>query len=185
MLAESIPSSSQRTEVRYYSAGRVVWSPTPIGGPFFYFGNDLGKGWLARVIPWDHALHVFLGCVHGLEVCFRLKLKEPNPVQLSYRMCANIARATHCPLQLRLKFTRIGRIAYKGLRERLMFRRRGLYYLAIGLDFILRFGWTATVIPHDEVCVVHPVTTSNWRVHVAWITALSSQAEWAKGVGGS
>jgi len=35
-----------------------------------------------------------------------------------------------------------------GLRERLMFRSRLVYHAAIVIDLLLRFGWTATLVPH-------------------------------------
>ena len=43
---------------------------------------------------------------------------------------------------------KLGTLQAGGLRERLMFRHRSLYYAAIGTDLILRFGWTATLVPH-------------------------------------
>ncbi len=36
------------------------------------------------------------------------------------------------------------------LRQRRMFRNRTWYYLAIAADFVLRFGWTATLVPGTQ-----------------------------------
>ena len=41
-------------------------------------------------------------------------------------------------------------LAVRGLRERRMFSRDWVYHLAIGLDLVLRFGWTATLIPQFQ-----------------------------------
>ncbi|KAL1495622.1 hypothetical protein AB1Y20_016490 [Prymnesium parvum] len=45
---------------------------------------------------------------------------------------------------------RLHQLSRCGLRERIMFRRPAFYYFAVVADFILRFGWTATVVPHDQ-----------------------------------
>eukprot|EP00965_Chrysotila_dentata_P070473 2328688-Pleurochrysis_carterae.AAC.1 len=44
---------------------------------------------------------------------------------------------------------RLGDLAYAGLRKRCMYRRKWLYYVAIGSDLILRFGWTTTLTPGE------------------------------------
>jgi xenotropic and polytropic retrovirus receptor 1 len=68
---------------------------------------------------------------------------------------------------------RLGRRVHNGLRERLMFRRREFYYWAIGLDFCLRFGWTATVIPHNEVA-----SAFSWfQFQAQWLIPAVSTAE--------
>ena len=35
-----------------------------------------------------------------------------------------------------------------GLRPRRMFTSQALYYVAVVVDFVLRFAWTATLVPH-------------------------------------
>ena len=43
---------------------------------------------------------------------------------------------------------RLGHAEECGLRERRMFRGRAVYYAAVAADFVLRFGWMASVVPH-------------------------------------
>lgn len=45
---------------------------------------------------------------------------------------------------------RLGQVEHRWLRERRMFSRDWLYYAAIGADFVLRFGWTATLVPGSQ-----------------------------------
>ena len=42
---------------------------------------------------------------------------------------------------------KLGDISSLGLRERRMFQYRAVYYAAICIDLVLRFGWTATLVP--------------------------------------
>ena len=46
---------------------------------------------------------------------------------------------------------RLGRVEHGLLRDRKMFRSTALYYVAIGADFVLRFLWMATIVPHSLV----------------------------------
>ena len=43
---------------------------------------------------------------------------------------------------------KLGDVSSLGLRERRMFQYRAVYYAAICFDLVLRFGWTATLVPH-------------------------------------
>ena len=43
---------------------------------------------------------------------------------------------------------KLGQLSEGGLRPRRMFPYKSIYYFAIGADLILRFGWTATLVPH-------------------------------------
>jgi len=43
---------------------------------------------------------------------------------------------------------KLGDLQHGLLRERRMFREDGLYYAAIVLDLLLRFAWTASIVPH-------------------------------------
>lgn len=45
---------------------------------------------------------------------------------------------------------RLGQGKHRWLRERRMFSREWLYYAAIGADFVLRFFWTATLVPGSQ-----------------------------------
>ena len=36
----------------------------------------------------------------------------------------------------------------RGLRPRRMFANAAVYYAAASVDFVLRFAWTATLVPH-------------------------------------
>jgi hypothetical protein len=43
---------------------------------------------------------------------------------------------------------KLGHSKEGGLRPRRMFPQRWVYYVAIVVDLVLRFGWTATLVPH-------------------------------------
>ena len=43
---------------------------------------------------------------------------------------------------------KLGDLRHGGLRERRMFANAAVYYVAIGIDLVLRFAWTATIVPH-------------------------------------
>ncbi|CAN0027209.1 unnamed protein product, partial [Choristocarpus tenellus] len=41
------------------------------------------------------------------------------------------------------------------LRSRLLFRRKGLYIAAVGVNFVLRFLWTVTIVPENRENLFH------------------------------
>jgi hypothetical protein len=43
---------------------------------------------------------------------------------------------------------KLGDCAAHGLRPRRMFPGTAIYYVAVVVDFVLRFAWTATLVPH-------------------------------------
>jgi hypothetical protein len=43
---------------------------------------------------------------------------------------------------------KLGDLAEGGLRARRMFPHTWIYWTAIAIDFVLRWGWTATLVPH-------------------------------------
>ena len=67
------------------------------------------------------------------------------------------------------------------LRQRRMFRNRTWYYLAILADFVLRFGWTATLVPGTQPIPGLPyLDNSYWWVQpVVAVAELCRRGMWA------
>ena len=67
------------------------------------------------------------------------------------------------------------------LRQRRMFRNRTWYYLAIAADFVLRFGWTATLVPGTQPIPGLPyLDNSYWWVQpVVAVAELCRRGMWA------
>lgn len=50
-----------------------------------------------------------------------------------------------------LRFASCGNSRHPGLRKHIMFRRKFVYWLAVPADFILRFLWTFTLVPANQL----------------------------------
>jgi len=77
---------------------------------------------------------------------------------------------------------RLGSLAHGGLRERRMFSRDWVYHVAIALDLVLRFGWTATLVPGSQ-SVGYQLSNGDW-LGIILTSALASgelcrRAMWA------
>lgn len=71
----------------------------------------------------------------------------------------------------------------KGLRPRRMFALPAVYYVAMGVDFVLRFAWTATLVPHWFAFKTNPDEATNFATYlmlpVVIIAELSRRCMWA------
>lgn len=76
---------------------------------------------------------------------------------------------------------KLGQMAEGGLRERRMFSNKGYYYAAIVVDLILRFAWTATLVPHwfsvSQLAMYK--LTSVFVLPVVIVSELCRRAMWA------